>query len=114
SQLSWASLSEISISLTRAEGFFLTNIFWICSASFKNLGWEYLSVGSLLSKSNDFAGEITIFITIGLKGKNNTDFWKFPLWAKRVVNNLIDYVGRNVATFLYRVPYPPGFQNQIA
>src|SRR5690606_41738540 len=67
-----ANLSDISISLASAEGFFLANTLWTCSVSFKNSGWENLPVGSLLSKSNDLAGEITIFITIGLKDRKST------------------------------------------
>jgi hypothetical protein len=43
-------------------GFFFANTLFSCSASFKKWGWENSLVGNLLSKSKDFAGDITIFM----------------------------------------------------
>ena len=50
-------------------GFIYTIIFnnpFIAFASFKKDGSEYSFVGSFVSKSKDFAGDITIFISIFL------------------------------------------------
>jgi hypothetical protein len=62
SQLSSAKLAEISINWERALGFFFAKTLFSCSASFKKQGWENSLVGNLLSKSKDFAGDITIFM----------------------------------------------------
>jgi hypothetical protein len=56
----------------------------IRSASDKKSASECLLVGSLLSKSSDFAGEITIFI-FQILSKNNQIFVKISGRGRRVL-----------------------------
>jgi len=66
----------MAISLESALGFFFTKTLFNRSDCSKNSGCENLVVGSWESKSNDLAGDITIFIAYLLLNKNSYDFEK--------------------------------------